>query len=135
MLKVTVDGVREVNKKLAKISTGLKSLERPLDEITKEWMKEYDDNFQAQGRTLNQPWKPRVRSYSWPLLQKSGKLRAGFKRKVKKDYAEIANNVKWAKYHQFGTAFLPVRRLIDSTSKMVDFATKKINDYVKKIIR
>lgn len=134
-LIVRIDGVKQVSKKLNSITAAVKSLEKPFEEIGKDWMKKYDDNFPAEGGVLKQPWKPRIRAYAWPILQKTGKLRAGFKKKVDKSYMEIANRVKWAQYHQFGTARLPVRRLINATSEMVDFAVKKINDYLRKIIK
>lgn len=134
-LNIKVSGIDKVERKFKLINTAINDLQKPFDEITKDWMKQFDDNFSSEGRALKQPWRPRVRSYSWPILQKTGKLRGGFNRKIKKDSAEIANKVAWAKYHQFGTSRLPIRRIVDATKEMAKFAIDKIKDYINKAIK
>ena len=134
-INIKVTGVQNVERRFKNIGKAVDDMRKPFDEITREWSETFDKNFPATGSALNQPWPPRKRLYAWPILQKTGKLRKGFNRKIEKKEAEIENKVKYAKYHQFGTTFLPVRRVIDVTDRMAKFAVNVIRDYINFAIR
>lgn len=133
-INIQVNGVQDIERHFDKIVKTMDDLTRPFDEITKDWMKKFDSNFPATGGILKQSWPERKYKYAWPILQKTGKLRRSFSREVNKRDASIENKVEYAKYHQFGTPRLPIRRIIDVTDDMGTFAQKVINDYIGNVI-
>jgi len=58
--------------------------------------------FETRGGEIGEPWRPRKKPAPWPLLQKSGRMKKGFKYDAKKDGVEIYNIAKYFIYHQSG---------------------------------
>jgi len=56
--------------------------------------------FETRGREIGEPWKPRKISQPWPLLQRTGRMRKGFKFNAKRTSLEVYNITKYFKYHQ-----------------------------------
>ncbi len=56
--------------------------------------------FTTRGAEIGERWKPRVGKGTHPLLQKTGRMRRGFKFDAKKDSLEVYNITDYFKYHQ-----------------------------------
>jgi len=66
--------------------------------------------FESRGGVLGEPWKPRKNEerYTWPILEKTGKMRAGFKSEPTSKQIRVWNVVDYFKFHQ---SKLPRRKL------------------------
>ena len=56
--------------------------------------------FTSRGAVIGERWKPRKGGGTHPLLQKTGRMRRGFKFDAKKDSLEIYNIMDYFPYHQ-----------------------------------
>jgi len=56
--------------------------------------------FDTQGRAIGEPWKKRKKPKPWPLLDRTGKLKGGFRYKAKRLSVEIYNITNYFIYHQ-----------------------------------
>lgn len=133
-INISIEGVQRVERRLNNIHSAVKDFKKPLDEVLTDWNQKFDANYPARGGTLEQPWPPRRRFYAWPILQKTGRMRKSYKKTVKTKEGTIENKTSYAKYHQFGTTYLPIRRLIDVTEKMKKFAISTIQKYINRAI-
>lgn len=89
---------------------------------------EVDLNFEQQGRIYG-TWSPlaaatrlaRIRfgvKGARPILEVTGKLRGGFKKKGITDReGSLVNDISYAKYHQEGTRRMPQRKMIGTSAK------------------
>lgn len=71
------------------------------------------------------------------MLQNSGFLRASFLPMADNDIAKIYSLLPYAKYHQYGTSILPIRRMVpDDTDTDVDIEVHSIlEDWLSLTIR
>lgn len=97
-------------------------------QIASDLLKSHQFNFRQHGARFGERWQNRKRYYSWPILQKSGRLSRGFKASSTANSAEVTNVVSYAKYHQLGTRRLPVRNLIGLAG---DAGKTDINDAIR----
>lgn len=133
-MKVQVEGMEKVLKKLSNLERGVKDLSPAFKDVSVILVQEFKANFNAQGNVLEAPWKSRVKSYPWPILQKTGKLKKAWKDKVSRKDLIISNTAKYAQYHHFGSSRLPVRKLVNKTNKIVKMALDRVELYLKKLI-
>lgn len=74
---------------------------------------------------------PRAR----PILIRTGKLKNGFRiTKANSKEGEIVNSVEYAKYHQFGTKWMPKRKIIGATKKEREVIRLIFASHIKGII-
>ena len=75
------------------------------------------ENFAANGLPVG-GWDPRKKDYAWPILRKTGRLLFslanlhGSPNTITPMYAEFGTEVKYAKFHQYGTKFMPARQVV-----------------------
>lgn len=124
-------GLQEAMNKLTKISGAVKDLSPAFDEMGPTIIQEFKANFPAAGSNLEAPWKPRIRSYPWPILIKTGTMQKSWEKETKKDQLRIENPTKYATYHHFGSTYLPVRKLVNNTKKISGIVTDRIMKYLK----
>ena len=60
--------------------------------------------FSTQGREIGEPWQKRQKPKSWPLLDKTGKMKRGFKYDAKRLSVKIYNITDYFVYHQSNQA-------------------------------
>lgn len=78
-------------------------------------------NFQAEGHP--EKWKERKYQYSWPILWKTGKMRARLERTALiwihqgRKHINRVYSPFYGKFHHFGTKRLPVRKIIQFSIK------------------
>jgi hypothetical protein len=97
-------------------------------------IQEFKANFEATGQLLDAPWPPRKRNYSWPLLNKTGKMKGNWKSEVAPKQLKIENPTEYATYHHFGTPRLPVRKLVGKSANIIEIATRHITIFLKKYL-
>ena len=130
--KVEVFGVKELQVKINTMGKSVKNLSSPLKQAESLLNESYQKNYPSKGATLNQPWPPRKRSYPWPILVKSGRMKGAYTSKITSKDLTIQNQSPYAKYHQFGTTKLPVRSIIGITPKLLNEIKKIIQKYIFK---
>jgi phage gpG-like protein len=102
LLEFDIDGTR-VSRDLGVMASGIKNFGKPLREISGDLMKTFDLNFAERGAIYG-GWAERKKSYDWPILERTGQLRAGFRDRVTSTVLRIYNPVEYFKYHQSPSA-------------------------------
>ena len=89
-------------------------------------------NFAAAGRPA---WPERVRSYDWPILNKTGAM-GGRSLEDTQNWEHLQTvhhlNIRstpYGFYHQYGTSRLPVRKFVQLT----DHEIQEVNERIAKI--
>ncbi len=71
------------------------------------------EQFSTQGATFGQPWPPRKRPASWPLLDRTGRLLGSLTDVRNPEHLGIFGTaVEYAPFHHLGTRKLPRRILL-----------------------
>lgn len=99
-LTLEVEGDKEVSLMFQASSRRARNLTKPFKQIRDTLLKTFDNNFSSRGRTLGEPWKPRTKSYPWPILERTGKMRKSFRGDISSDYVVLYNTQDYFKYHQ-----------------------------------
>lgn len=90
------------------------------------------ENFSTGGLPVG-GWRPRdsEEDYRWPILDKGGKLKrsliglSGAPNVITPKYAEFGTDVEYAVYHQYGTRYMPARKIVyDPRGFSEDLANK-----------
>ena len=82
--------------------------------------------FASEGQLFGAPWRPAAKPQSWPLLQKTRRLRESFLDPHHPEHVEVTDegtenqqpgilfgsSVPYAAYHQFGTSRMPARTIL-----------------------
>ena len=98
-LKVTLEGERQLSRRLLTIPVEISDFKRPLFRIGAEVRGSIDTNFSARGALFGR-WVPRKDNLPHPLLEKTSAMRRNFKQKLGPNYIEIFNPTPYFKYHQ-----------------------------------
>ena len=112
--------IRRMRKRAQEFSAKDPKLYRKVGEIAS---KSVSKNFESQGRPK---WKRRKGDYEWPILWKTGKMRAHAEKTALfwKHRKGLHVNKIWApfygKFHQYGTVHLPVRKFARIMPKEID---------------
>lgn len=77
-LSATIEGEKQLSRELGISADHIKDWRKPFTEIGGELLKTWQLNFDTQGSTLGEQWKPRKDKNPWPLLQKTGAMRKSF---------------------------------------------------------
>ena len=125
-----ISGIESLSKKLAQMNQNIKNLKPAFDKMAPEIIKKYKENFPARGSVLNSPWKPRKKSYPWPILNKTGKLKNTWNSVSSSRALEIKNPTPYATYHHFGTKFLPIRKLVGVSRSINNIITESITKWI-----
>jgi phage gpG-like protein len=128
LTSITIDGDTRVIRRLDEALKRVGSAQKPLSEIGDVLIREFKDNFPAEGRRLNEPWqelalstrlqKARMGYGGEPILVRTGKLMRGFLKQSTDFYVRVYNNVPYFKYHQQGGPNLPKRRMILASERL-----------------
>lgn len=99
-LEFEIEGEKQLSRRFVKIPQDLGDLTPVMVRIGAELKTAVDQNYKSRGSLFGAKWKPRKDNKTHPLLEKTGKMRAGFKERLGPDYVEIYNTVDYFKYHQ-----------------------------------
>ena len=133
-ITITVKGADQVQRKLQNLQRGVRDLTPAFRDMQDSIILEFLANFPAKGEVLNSPWPPRKRAYPWPILDKTGKMKGNWKAKPSARELRIENPTDYATYHNFGTAYLPVRKLVGSNQNIIKLAMTRIQIFLKKYL-
>ena len=140
MVEITVTGASELQIRLNKLQKGIKDLQPAFEAMQDGIVQEFVANFPAKGAVLGSPWPDRKSGrgprggYTWPLLDKTHKLKYNWTKKAEPQQLTITNPTTYATYHHFGTIYLPVRKLVGSSANIIKIATNYITKYIKLLI-
>ena len=98
-LNVTLEGEKQLSRRLLTIPKDISDFKRPLFRIGAEVRGSIDQNFSGRGSLLGR-WVPRKDNKPHPLLEKTSKMRRNFKQTLGPSYIEIYNPTPYFKYHQ-----------------------------------
>jgi hypothetical protein len=78
--------------------------------IEREVVQLIDERFVARAAPDATPWAPRKQpTGTWPLLEKTGKMRRGFKVMASATQLKVTQTQDYLKYHQKGTERMVAR--------------------------
>ena len=93
--------------------------------------------FETRGREIGEPWKKRLGDYPWPILERSGAMRRGFRYKPHRLSVEIYNIKDYFPYHQSNkprSSRLPRRVMMKLDNKRKTKVMKRFHeDLYKKL--
>ena len=105
-LQFEIEGEKQVSVELGIAADGVKKWDKPLAKVGDTLLKSFDLNFAARGALFG-GWPARKPQYkkgqrvdTWPLLEKTGAMRKGFRSDVNEDYVKLDNKLPYFKYHQ-----------------------------------
>ncbi len=98
-LNVTIEGEKQLSRRLLTIPKNISDFKKPLFRIGGEVRGSIDTNFSGRGSLFGR-WVPRKDNKPHPLLEKTGKMRRGFRQNIGPSYVEIYNPTPYFKYHQ-----------------------------------
>ena len=72
-----------------------------------------DERFEARADPSGSPWAPRKPpTGSWPILERTGKMRRGFKVIATAAQMKVLNDRPYLQYHQTGTSRMVARPVL-----------------------
>ncbi len=95
-----VEGNKEVAAMFDTAGKRAGDLREPFTRIRTMMLKTFDMNFASHGKVLGEPWKRRRVGKPWPILERTGRMKSGFKGNLGKNYVELYNTQNYFKYHQ-----------------------------------
>lgn len=129
-----ITGFDQAMKHLDQMKAGLKA-KKVYNEISNVMIESTQSNFQSGGR--DPQWPERKRSYPWPILNKTGKMKnqslAESKMWLQQGQAQVLNiySTYYAKFHQYGTKRLPIRKFV----KLTEQERQQIITIIKKMFK
>jgi phage gpG-like protein len=142
-LTFSIEGDKQVSRRLMIVADGVTDFTQPLHSIGGELNKTFQLNFDAEGGLFG-GWPERVPQYkngqrvdTWPILQKTGRMRQGFQQNVGKVTLVIFNPVEYFKYHQSNKPRrrLPRRVMMKIDNERADYIVKAFQAYIVGLMR
>jgi len=133
-MKWEITGFEKAMQHLDQMKAGLKA-KKTYDDISNVMIESTQSNFQAGGR--DPQWLERKKTYPWPILNKTGKMRdqslSELRIWLRQNQLNILNvySTFYAKFHQYGTIHLPVRKFI----KLLEQEKEQIIDVIKQVFK
>jgi len=126
-LQWKIEGETQLARRLNGIGNRVKDFRSEFKKST-NFLKDFfgGEVFDTKGRAIGEPWKPRKVPKPWPLLQKTGRMKRGFRAKASKMSGEVYNAVDYFKYHQSRQPRykLPRRIMMKLTNQLKDRIVK-----------
>lgn len=131
---ISIEGEKEFSRRLLIVADGIRTFEKPLDQIGTELLKSFELNFESRGELFG-GWEPRKEDKPWPLLEKSGEMRHGFDKIVQDNAVTVFNPVDWFKYHQSNKprAVLPRRVMMKIDTERKAFIIRAFQKYIQQL--
>lgn len=136
VIEATVEGEKQVSRRLITISDGIDNFDEPFNEIGDQLLQTIDMNFGSRGALFG-TWPPRKDSNPWPLLEKTGTMRGSFSKTNFGDYLLITNSVAYFPYHQSRAArtVLPRRVMMKIDQERKQFIQKAFQKHIQNLVR
>lgn len=114
------EGFNQLDRRLGFIAKEIDDFTPALDSSANTLLKSFDNNFESRGKNYG-GWQPRKIVSSWPLMEKTGEMRASFDKAVTRTQAVLFNVDPIFKYHQSNK---PRTRLPRRVMMMIDKQSK-----------
>lgn len=86
--------------------------------VAEEFINLIKDGFRAEANPYGYGWKPKLRNDGKTLSGKTSRLKTGWHvSRVSKLTFVISPSVNYAKFHQHGTRFLPIRMMVPTRAR------------------
>ncbi len=135
-LNVTLEGEKQLSRRLMTIPKNIGDFKRPLFRIGGEVRGSIDQNFSGRGALFGR-WVPRKDNKPHPLLEETGKMRRNFKQSIGPSYISIYNPTPYFKYHQSNKPRkrLPRRVMMKIDRQRQQFIQKEFQKHIMDAIR
>lgn len=135
-LKVSIEGEKQLSRRLLTIPEDISDWKIPLFRIGGEVRGAIDTNFSQRGALFGR-WKPRKDNLPHPLLEKTSTMRRNFKQKLGPDYIEIFNPTPYFAYHQSNKPRkkIPRRIMMKLDKERKQFIQKEFQRHILKAMR
>ena len=136
-LSFSVEGEKQVSRRLNMVADHVKDFDVPLRNIGKELLRSVDSNFSSRGALFGARWAPRKDNKPHPILEDSGAMRRGFKDNLGEGYVEIYNIEDYFKYHQSNQPRkkLPRRLMLKIDDIRKTYIVKQFQEHIQKALR
>lgn len=136
-LSASIEGEKQLSRRLMKIPDNIGSFREPLDKIGREVRLSVDANFSSRGALFGERWSPRKDSKPHPLLEKTGVMRNAFAQNLGPAYVEIFNPTEYFKFHQSNKPRrkLPRRVMLKLDEIRKRFIVREFQAHVREAIR
>lgn len=122
MIKTRIRGMAAAQSRLKRMKANFqgKSL---YNEVGEQASRSISANFEAGGRPR---WKARKRKYSWPILYKTGRMRARTERTALtwihrgRQHINQIFSPLYGKFHQYKSKNLPIRKFVIFTKAEIE---------------
>ncbi len=135
-VEATVEGERQLSRKLMIVADGVDDFSQPLERIGGELQKSFQDNFSSRGGLFG-GWPARKAPVGWPLLERTGEMRGNFQQEMGKKYVRLFNPTPYFGFHQSNAPRrkLPRRTMMKIDAERKTFIVKSFQEYVVSLIR
>lgn len=133
-MKWEITGFEKAMQHLDQMKAGLKA-KKTYDDISNIMVKSTQNNLQSGGREPQ--WPKRKRVYTWPILNKTGAMKnqslSESRTWLHQSQLNILNiySTFYAKFHQYGTKHLPVRKFV----KLLEQEEEQIINVIKQVFK
>lgn len=137
-LQFEIEGEKQVSAVLGIAADKVKDFREPMGKIAANLDKTWQQNFSSRGALFHTGgWPPRKSGGSWPLLEKTGRMRASFRDRVHKDYVVLWNDAPYFMYHQSNQprSRLPRRIMMKIDQERRNMIFKTIQEYIVRVTR
>jgi phage gpG-like protein len=143
-LEFAVEGEERISRVLGITAEGVKDFSKPFQDSGRQMLKTFDMNFRSRG-SLYGGWAPRVPQYrsgsrvdTWPLMEKSGRMRRSFRSTVTRTSLRLDNSAPYFVYHQSSarrSGRLPRRLMMKLRAQDADMIMKTFQKYLVELAR
>ena len=144
-LDIRLEGERQIAKILSDLPAKANDLKKPFTAGGDFILRETKRVFSSKGSSIDEPWPARSPAYeakaTWPILDKTSKMKTSFKRTATKTSLRVENPTKYFKYHQSRRprSRLPRRPMLKLTPPIARFIAvaiqREYEDYLKARVR
>lgn len=143
-LSFSMEGSEVVHRRLDIVAKGVTNFAPAFNDIESSFMKTFDLNFARRGSVYGgwAPRKPRfrggVRIDTWPLMEKTGKMRRGFESARTKSTISFYNTTSYFVYHQSKAVprtRLPRRVMMSIRQQDAEMIVKAFQSYLISLLR
>lgn len=136
-VRTTVVGLSQVVINISGVSRRIDDLSPALKRSAVLMHRSINENFRSSGRPA--PWRPLsfgylkrkvAQGYSPKPLLKTGQLRNSITSNVERLKFSLGTAVKYAPYHQFGTATIPARPFLNFQSNDISRINRLVAEYI-----
>jgi len=144
ILSFEIEGEKQISAGLDYVGKELKDFRKPLKKSSELLLKTWEQNFDAQGSTLGEPWQRLSPKYAaWKakrypgkgILVRTGKMRKSFRDSVTSVSATLTNPTPYFRYHQSNASrgTLPRRVMMKIDRQRVDGILRIFTEWLNEV--